>query len=156
MSRRAFISLGSNLGNRAQMLELGVTTVASSDTYRISQVYETEPVGGVEQDSFYNVVLEMVTEASALELLTRCQLAERLAQRVREVRWGPRTLDADVLVIEGETSEDERVLLPHPRMFERSFVLEPLSELAPDIATPALRARAAGEVKVLGTLASLL
>jgi 2-amino-4-hydroxy-6-hydroxymethyldihydropteridine diphosphokinase len=156
MSRRAFFSLGSNLGDRAALLELGVRTVASDDPYRISQVYETAPIGGVEQEPFYNLVLELVTEASALELLARCQLAERLAKRVREVHWGPRTLDADVLVVDGETSTDERILLPHPRMFERRFVLEPLSELAPDIATPALRASAGGEVRVLGTLASLL
>ena len=156
MSRRAFFSLGSNIGDRVAHLTLGVRTVASDDPYRISQVYETEPVGGVEQESFFNLVVELVTEASALELLARCHLAEQLAKRVREVHWGPRTLDADVLVIDGETSTDERILLPHPRMFERSFVLEPLSELAPDIATPAMRARAGGGVRVLGTLASLL
>jgi len=156
MSRRAFISLGSNLGERAQMLELGVKTVASSDEFRVSHVYETDPVGGFEQDDFYNLVVELATDASPLELLARCQLAERLAKRVREVHWGPRTLDADVLFIDGETSDDERILVPHPRMFERSFVLEPLSELAPDIATPERRAQASGEVRVLGTLASLL
>lgn len=156
MTRRAFISLGSNLGNRVQMLELGVKTVSSSDEFRMSQVYETDPVGGVEQEVFLNMVVELATDASALELLARCQLAERLANRVRDVRWGPRTLDADVLLIDGEISSDERVVLPHPRMFERSFVLEPLAELAPDIATKDLRELAQGEVRALGTLASLL
>ena len=69
MSRRAFFSLGSNIGDRVAHLTLGVHTVASDDPYRISQVYETEPVGGVEQESFFNLVVELVTEASALELL---------------------------------------------------------------------------------------
>ena len=75
MTRSAFISLGSNLGERAQMLELGVKTVASSDEFRVSHVYETDPVGGVEQDDFYNLVVELATDASPLELLARCQLA---------------------------------------------------------------------------------
>ncbi len=153
--RRAYLSLGSNIGERAAHLARGVEIVAQGDTYRLSQVYETEPLGGVAQDDFWNLVIELVTEATPRELLERAREAERAAGRVRDVRWGPRTLDVDVLLVGDEVSDDPDVLVPHPRLYERSFVMVPLAELAPGLLSPAQLERGVGRVVALGTLESL-
>ena len=89
----AYLSLGSNLGDRAGQLRAGVTAVAAGDAARVSPLYETEPVGGPEQGRYLNVVVELETDATPRELLARCQAAEAAAGRVRTVRFGPRTLD---------------------------------------------------------------
>jgi 2-amino-4-hydroxy-6-hydroxymethyldihydropteridine diphosphokinase len=153
--REAYLSLGSNLGDRAAHLRAGVTIVAATDPVRVSMVYETEPVGGVAQDDFWNLVIELSTGASAHELLERCRRAEEAERRVRDVRWGPRTLDVDVLLIGNERSDDPSILVPHPRMYERSFVLVPLHELRADLVSDEQLAAAAGRVVVLDTLDSL-
>ena len=153
--REAFLSLGSNLGDRADHLRTGVAIVADGDRVRVSLVYETEPVGGVAQDDFWNLVVEVRTDATAYELLERCQRAEAAAGRVRDVRWGPRTLDVDVLLIGNERCDDPTILVPHPRMYERSFVLVPLRELRADLVSDEQLAAATGRVVVLGTLESL-
>ena len=153
--RLAYLSLGSNVGDRGAHLELGVRIVAASDEYRLSQVYETEPVGGVEQDDFWNLVIEVATDATPRELLARCREAESAAGRLRDVRWGPRTLDVDVVLVGDETSEDPEILVPHPRMWERSFVLVPLRELAPHLVAAAQLKKSEGRVVALGTLGSL-
>jgi 2-amino-4-hydroxy-6-hydroxymethyldihydropteridine diphosphokinase len=153
--RRAYLSLGSNVGDRAAHLAAGVDTVRANDAYRTSSVYETEPVGGVVQDDYWNMVIELVTDATAVELLDRAHLAETQRGRVRDVRWGPRTLDVDVLLVGDERSEDPVLLLPHPRMYERSFVLVPLHELAPDVVSAAQLEAGVGRVSRLGTLESL-
>lgn len=149
---RAYLSLGSNIGDRAEHLAHGVEVVVAGDAFRLSQVYETEPVGGVVQDDFWNLVVELTTDASAGELLERCRLAERAAGRVREVHWGPRTLDVDVLLVGDESSDDPEILVPHPRMYERLFVMIPLSELAPELVSDAQIAAGSGRVVALGTL----
>lgn len=148
----AYLSFGSNVGDRAQHLARGVEIVARSDPYRLSQVYETEPVGGVTQDNFWNLVMELDTVAGPRELLERAQRAEVACGRVREVRWGPRTLDVDVLIVGGVTSDDPDILVPHPRLFERSFVMVPLAELAPTLVSAAQMANGEGMVVALGTL----
>jgi 2-amino-4-hydroxy-6-hydroxymethyldihydropteridine diphosphokinase len=153
--RLAYLSLGSNLGERAEHLREGVRVVAGTDLYRLSRVYETEPVGGVVQDDFWNLVLELATEATPRELLERAQRAEVARGRSREVHWGPRTLDVDVLLVGEETSEDPELLLPHPRMYERAFVLYPLAELAPALVSGEQLAASNGRVVALGTLESL-
>jgi 2-amino-4-hydroxy-6-hydroxymethyldihydropteridine diphosphokinase len=152
---RAFLSLGSNLGDRAAHLRTGVAIVAASDVHRVSLVYETEPVGGVAQDDFWNLVMEVTTAASARELLERARAAEAACGRVRDVRWGPRTLDVDVLMVGDERSDDPEITVPHPRLFERAFVLVPLRELAPDLVSAEQVARGEGRVVALGTLESL-
>lgn len=150
--RAAYISLGSNLGDRAGYLARAVTLVAAGDEYRVSRVYETEPVGGVTQDDFWNVVVELHTAATARELLERCRSAEAACARTREVRWGPRTLDADVLLVGDETSDDPELVVPHPRMYERAFVLVPLAELAPELVGERQMQAATGRVVALDTL----
>jgi 2-amino-4-hydroxy-6-hydroxymethyldihydropteridine diphosphokinase len=107
---------------------------AIPDVVAVSDAYETDPVGGVEQDPFLNVVVELDTARTPHELLEVCRERERDAERVRTVRWGPRTLDVDVLWVDGETVDDPpELLVPHPRMFERAFVLVPLADLARDV-----------------------
>jgi 2-amino-4-hydroxy-6-hydroxymethyldihydropteridine diphosphokinase len=153
--RRAYLSLGSNVGDRGEHLRAGVAAVVARDAYRVSRVYETEPVGGVVQDDYWNVVVELESDASPRELLERCRAAERERGRVRDVRWGPRTLDADVLLVGELTSDDPDLVIPHPRLYERAFVLAPLRELAPDLVSEAQFQAGVGRVGALGTLESL-
>ncbi len=153
--RRAYLSLGSNIGDRAAHLAAGITTTAGADEYRVSQVYETGPVGGVAQDDYWNMVLELHTDATPRQLLERARAAEVARGRERSVRWGPRTLDVDVLLVGSESSGDPEILVPHPRMYERSFVLVPLHELAPELVSDEQLRAGVGSVLALGTLESL-
>lgn len=131
MSHRAFLGLGSNLGDRVALLREAVQ--ALPDVEAVSSVYETAPVGGVEQDSFLNIVVRLRTDLDARALLEVCRVRERAAERVRKVRWGPRTLDVDVLWVDGETVDDPDLIVPHARMFERAFVLVPLADVGDDV-----------------------
>lgn len=153
---KAYLSLGSNVGDRAAHLAAGVDLVAAGEPVRVSRVYETEPVGGVAQDDFWNLVIELDTDAAPRALLERARRAEVARERVRDVRWGPRTLDVDVLLVGDLVSDDPEITVPHPRMFERLFVLVPLGELAPELVTQDLIARGVGRVVPIGTLESLL
>ena len=148
----AYLSLGSNLGDRGAHLQDALPLVTNGDPFRVSKVYVTEPVGGVAQDDFWNVVVELKTAATPRELLERARAAETAAQRVRDVRWGPRTLDVDVLLVGEHASDDPEILVPHPRMWERRFVLIPLRELAPELVSDDVLAKAEGGVVPLGTL----
>ena len=152
---RAYLSLGSNIGDRAAHLAAGLAIVVDGDRHRVSRVYETEPLGGVAQESFWNLVVELETDATPRELLERGRTAETARGRLRDVRWGPRTLDVDILLVGDLTSDDPEVTLPHPRLYERSFVLYPLRELAPELVSDAQLARGAGSVAEIGTLESL-
>ena len=153
--RLAYLSLGSNVGDRGEHLAFGVASVAGEERHRLSLVYQTEPVGGVAQDDFWNLVLELSTSATPRELLERAQRAERERGRTRELHWGPRTLDVDVLLVGSETSADPEILVPHPRLYERSFVLVPLHELDPTLVSQAQLDAGEGKVTPLGTLESL-
>jgi 2-amino-4-hydroxy-6-hydroxymethyldihydropteridine diphosphokinase len=129
---RAFLGLGSNLGDRTGYLREAVA--ALPDVVAVSAVYETAPVGGPgEQGPYLNCVVELDTGLSPRELLGWCRRLEEAAGRVREERWGPRTLDVDVLWVEGAVVDEPDLVVPHPRMWERSFVLVPLADLAPDL-----------------------
>ena len=131
VTRRALLGLGSNMGDRVEYLRAAVAAIP--DVVAVSDAYETDPVGGVEQDPFLNVVVELDTAHTPHELLEVCRERERDAERVRTIRWGPRTLDVDVLWVDGETVDDPpELLVPHPRMFERAFVLVPLADVAPN------------------------
>ena len=101
------------------------------DVLKISSLYETDPVGVTEQEAFLNMVVYLQTELSALELLKVCQDIERELNRKREIRWGPRTIDLDILLFNHDNMKTERLIIPHPRMHERAFVLVPLLELDP-------------------------
>jgi len=153
-SRRAFVGLGSNLGDRLRFLRDAVDALRQTgDVAAVSPVYETEPVGGpADQGAFLNVVVELRTTDSPRRLLERCQSLERAAERVRGVRFGPRTLDADVLLVGEESVDDDDLVVPHPRMWERRFVLAPLADLAPEVVPAGVLADAGGKVARLGTL----
>jgi len=154
LSVRAFLGLGSNLGDRRRFLRRAVATLRTyGDVVAVSPLYETEPVGGPEgQGEYLNIVVELRTQASARELLERCRRLEREAGRVRSVRFGPRTLDADVLLVGSEHVADPDLVVPHPRMFERRFVLAPLADLAPELVPAEVMAGAGGKVVKLGKL----
>ena len=120
---RAFLGLGSNLGDRRKNLRDAVAAIP--DVVAVSRVYETAPVGGPDQGPYLNIVVRLETEHSPRELLEICRDREAEARRVRTVRWGPRTLDVDVLWVDDQTVNEPDLVVPHPRMFERAFVLMP-------------------------------
>ncbi len=128
---RAFLALGSNLGDRHAYLRDAI--LAIPDLVAESSLYETDPVGEVEQGAFLNMVVQLDTERSPRELLGLCQALEQAAKRVRDVHWGPRTLDVDVLWVAGHQVDEPDLNVPHPRMRDRAFVMVPLGELAPDL-----------------------
>ena len=148
---RAFLGLGSNLGNRLQFLRKAVQELP--DVVAQSRLYESAPVGGPGgQDPFLNLVVQLETELTARELLAAAQAREQEARRVRKERWGPRTLDVDVLWIDGVTVDEPDLIVPHPRMFERAFVLLPLRNLAPDLIPPGFVDPPPAEVRSIGNL----
>jgi 2-amino-4-hydroxy-6-hydroxymethyldihydropteridine diphosphokinase len=149
---RAFLSLGSNLGDRRQFLAEAVQSLGSSAT-RVSPVYETDPVGGPEQGRFLNVIVELDTDLSPRELLAVCHRLESGAQRVRTQHWGPRTLDVDIIWMDGIEVDEPDLQIPHPRWSERTFVLAPLRDLAPELVDPDVMARAQGQVTQVEPLA---
>jgi 2-amino-4-hydroxy-6-hydroxymethyldihydropteridine diphosphokinase len=142
---RAFLGLGSNLGDREAQLRRAVEGIP--DVVAVSPVYETEPVGGPEQGPYLNLVVELETVLSPRELLDLCHRLERDAQRVRAQRWGPRTLDVDVLLVGHLTVDEPDLQVPHPRLYQRRFVLAPLADLAPDLIPPDAVEASAGEVR---------
>jgi 2-amino-4-hydroxy-6-hydroxymethyldihydropteridine diphosphokinase len=149
---RAFLGLGSNVGDRARHLRDAVGSLGSVGLRAVSPVYETDPVGGPEQGAFLNLVVELDTDRSARELLGVCHRLESAAGRVREAHWGPRTLDVDVLWIDGVTVDEPDLVVPHPRLWERRFVLAPLRDLAPDLVDETAVDRSVGHVRDLGPL----
>jgi 2-amino-4-hydroxy-6-hydroxymethyldihydropteridine diphosphokinase len=133
---RAYIALGSNLGDRAAHLQFAVDALAAAegvDVIAVSRVYETAPVGGPPQDAFLNAVVAADVALAPRVLLALGQQIERDAHRVRGERWGPRTLDVDLLTYDDVRVSDPELTLPHPRMWERGFVLAPLRDVAPDL-----------------------
>lgn len=147
---RAFLGLGSNLGDRRRHLRDAVTAIP--DVVAVSRVYETAPVGGPDQGAYLNIVVRLETDKSPRDLLELCREREAAAQRVRSVRWGPRTLDVDVLWVDDHTVDEPDLIVPHPRMFERAFVLMPLRDVAPDLIPADFVDPAIDEVRVLGPL----
>jgi len=130
--RRAFVSLGSNLGDRAGYLRAAreaLSALPGTSVVAASGVYETAPQDLEDQDAFLNQVLCLATGLQPLDLLHECQRIEREHGRTRQLRFGPRTLDIDILLFQDAESDDPELTLPHPRMVKRAFVLVPLTEL---------------------------
>ncbi len=159
---RAFLGLGSNIGDRVGHLQRAVQRLCEKEDGEIavaavSSVYETEPVGGVEQDAFLNIVIELETTLEPLDLLAVCHELEQEAHRTREIRWGPRTLDVDVLLYGDRQIDTPDLIVPHPRMTERNFVMIPVLELDPTLVDDPLLAaydpdEAVGDVQAIGHL----
>jgi 2-amino-4-hydroxy-6-hydroxymethyldihydropteridine diphosphokinase len=151
--REVVLSLGSNVGDRLDNLRRAVSLLCADGQLgcaAVSGVYETDPVGGPPQDDYLNAVLLAVTALPGPEILRRGQAAEAALARTRAQRWGPRTLDVDVITCGGEVSTDPALTLPHPRAAQRAFVLVPWLEIAPDAVVPG-RGRAADLLAAIGT-----
>ena len=132
--RRAYLGLGANLGDRLAALQAAVDGLAATEgivVVAVSSVYETSPVGGPPQPDYLNAVVAIDSRLPARALLGVAQALEARAQRVRDVRFGPRTLDVDVLAVGDEVVDEPDLVVPHPRLPERAFVLVPLAEVAP-------------------------
>lgn len=150
--RRAVLALGSNLGDRRQNLQGAVDGLfdAPGLSFRaVSPVYETHPVGGPGQPDYLNAVIAVETALPARAILDRGHGVEDALGRVRGVRWGPRTLDVDLIVVGDEISDDPELTLPHPRAHERAFVLAPWRDIEPDAEIPG-RGRVADLLETLG------
>lgn len=134
--KQAWIALGSNIAPRETYLQQAIQTLNEHEEIKLNQVstvYETEPVGYANQDQFLNLVAEVETSLEPMELLRICQKIEQDLGRKRIIRWGPRTVDLDILLYSTENMNVEELILPHPRMHERAFVLVPLAEIAPGL-----------------------
>ena len=134
--KKAFLALGSNLGDRWENLSRAMHALAQERALalkKVSSVFETEPIDYVEQPDFLNLVLQIETAFPAVKLLVRCLEIETELGRVRHERWGPRTIDIDVLWYDDQRVAQENLTLPHPRMLERAFVMVPLAEIAPEL-----------------------
>lgn len=140
---RAYVAIGANLGDRIGTLRVAADTLRKADklvVHATSPLYETAPVGGPEdQPSYLNAVICIETELSPNDLLDFLLAVERENKRVRGVRWGPRTLDLDILYYDNLISVDSKLVIPHPRLHERRFVLQPLADIAPDLVHPIIR-----------------
>jgi len=136
---RAHLGLGSNLGDRLAYLRGAVGGLAATpgiELAAVSRVYETVPVGGPAQDRYLNAVVAVETDLGARQLLAVAQHLETAAGRERAERFGPRTLDVDVLLVGEEQVDSAELTVPHPRWQERGFVLAPLADVAPELVTP--------------------
>ena len=138
-ARQVVLALGSNLGDRLATMQAGIDNLAAApglDMRAVSAVFETSPVGGPGQPDYLNAVLLAVSALPGEDILGYTQAAEHAQARVRSVRWGPRTLDIDIISIDDETSDDPKLTLPHPRAHERAFVLLPWHDVDPGATLP--------------------
>jgi len=136
----AYISAGSNIGDRRRNLEQAVVSLeeAGVSIGRVSSFFETEPVGFLQQPWFLNLALQVQTTLTASQLLDCCQRIETASGRIRSFPDAPRTLDLDILFFGSMISREERLVIPHPRIAARRFVLEPLGQIAPKLVHPVL------------------
>jgi 2-amino-4-hydroxy-6-hydroxymethyldihydropteridine diphosphokinase len=143
VSKKVYLGLGSNLGERGGNLRKALSVLDETDGITLrsaSSCYETEPVGPVTgQDDFYNAAVEIETTLNPQELLTRIKSVERELGRVSGERWGPRVIDIDILLWNNDVLQEEGLTVPHPEMTTRAFVLTPLAEIARDVVHPVAR-----------------
>lgn len=133
----AYLSLGTNEGDRHALLKAAVARLAALGPVTASSVYETAPIGVTDQPDFWNIAVRLETDLDPLSLLTATAGIETDLGRVRTVRWGPRTMDIDILLFDDLVLDTPTLTIPHPRLHERLFVLVPLLELWPGAALPA-------------------
>ncbi|QSQ08838.1 Bifunctional folate synthesis protein [Koleobacter methoxysyntrophicus] len=143
---KAYLGLGSNLGDRLNNLKQALRLLESHEGIavdKVSSIYETEPVGFKEQDWFLNMTVCITTSLSPWELLMAINQIERELKRERILRWGPRTIDIDILLFDDMILDTPGLKIPHPEMHKRAFVLVPLKEIAPEVVHPILNKRIA-------------
>lgn len=141
---KAYVAFGSNMGDKRAHIEAGIRVLRDEPLIRlgaVSDMIETEPYGGVEQDNFLNGCLELETLLTPYELLDVLHKAEQQEKRERLIHWGPRTLDMDLLCYDDLIQDDPVLVLPHPEIQKRTFVLEPLAQIAPYLVHPLLHKR---------------
>ena len=149
---RAFLGMGSNLGDSRQLLRDALEALGDR-VVAVSPLYETEPVGGPPgQRDHLHIVVELDTDLTPRQLLELCRGLEAAAGRERGERWGPRLLDVDVLLVDDLRVDEPDLVVPHPRMYERRFVMAPLADLAPDLVPPDWEDRVEGSVRRAGSL----
>ncbi|NCU17724.1 2-amino-4-hydroxy-6-hydroxymethyldihydropteridine diphosphokinase [Pallidibacillus pasinlerensis] len=138
MVNRAFLSIGSNIGKRERYLYEAIQSLEkhSIKVNNFSSIFETDPVGFTEQDLFLNMVIEIETEKNPHELLEICLDIEQQLDRKRIIHWGPRTIDLDIILFNEDIIHTKDLIIPHPRMHERAFVLVPLAEINGEIVIP--------------------
>ena len=144
---RAFIGLGSNLADPAAQVQTAIADIekiAAVELLNCSSLYKSPPMGPQDQPDYINAVVEIETDLSAHDLLDHLQMIEQQHGRVRQRHWGERTLDLDLLIFGDSRIDDDRLQVPHPGIAQRSFVLYPLAEIAPELVIPDL-----GEIKTL-------
>lgn len=142
MENKAYIALGSNMGDRFGYLTQAIILLESHENIAVentSSIYETDPVGFTDQDQFLNMAIQVRTSLGPMELLDTCLEIELKLGRKREMKWGPRTLDLDILLFSHENIETEKLTIPHPRMSERAFVILPLLEMDPNLTLPNMK-----------------
>ncbi|MCC6350795.1 MAG: 2-amino-4-hydroxy-6-hydroxymethyldihydropteridine diphosphokinase [Candidatus Eisenbacteria bacterium] len=150
---RAFLGLGSNLGDREGAIRAALEAIADlpeTDLIRVSSLYDTEPAGDVDQPNFLNAAALVDTELTARQLLWNLMLVEKRLGRVRTQHWGPRTIDLDLLLYGEEILEEPDLRVPHPEILRRSFVLVPLIELEPRLVHPGTGETLAAHLNRLG------
>ena len=141
---KAYIGIGSNIGDKEKNIEEAVENINKikcTSVIKQSKNYNTKPVGYTDQDDFVNAAIEIKTLLSPKELLDRLMEIEKELKRERIIKWGPRTIDLDVILYDDLVTTDENIVIPHPRMHERLFVLKPLSDIAPFLLHPILKKR---------------
>jgi 2-amino-4-hydroxy-6-hydroxymethyldihydropteridine diphosphokinase len=132
MMNNVYLSIGTNMGDRKRNLQEAVWLLTKMDdvnVIRVSSIYETAPVGYTDQAAFLNICVYVQTTKTAAQMLEACQFVEQELGRVRVIRWGPRSIDLDILLFNQENIESEHLIVPHARMYERAFVLLPLMEV---------------------------
>ena len=137
-----YLSLGSNMGDKEAYLDFAVNALKEDRNVKevkVSSYIKTEPYGGVKQDDFLNAAVKIKTIYSPMQLLARINELEQLKDRKRDIHWGPRTLDIDILMYEDFVINEDKLIIPHPDMCNRGFVLEPLCEIAPYAVHPIKR-----------------
>ena len=134
-----YIGLGANIGDRKGYIDDAINLLVNNNEVKLqskSSIYETAPVGYEDQDHFLNMVIHISTPLTQWEILKKCQVIENELGRERQIKNGPRTIDLDILLYNNESSQFDRLTIPHPRLHERAFVLVPLTEIAPQVIVP--------------------
>ena len=142
MRHIAYIGVGSNVGDKARQCERGISELLKIDRHRLlarSSLYKTQPIGNSEQNWFVNLVIKLETEMDAPILLCSLKEIESRLGRVETIRWGPRTIDLDLLFFNDHQIQTDELTVPHPLIQDRQFVLVPLAEIAPNFIHPVLK-----------------
>jgi len=142
MKKRAYIGLGSNLGSRRELIKKALTLLEEAGVYKVktSSFYETEPVGGPLQDKYINAAAEIETNLTPKKLLSLFKdIEQKLGRDLNKPKWSAREIDLDILIYENEIISEDGLIIPHPLLHNRRFVLEPLAEIAPLLEHPVLR-----------------